>query len=113
VRAGIARRRDVLLLTTAQAYRSPNLPLLLVALDSLRIAEARRVRITAGLAERATLAKQVPALIEPNSERLEPPMLGFAQPSTDAPSYSSCSSATNCSIRLWICSYGWNEKVPH
>src|ERR671932_2314137 len=53
--------------------------LLLVALHDLGIADVRRARVEARLAERAALAEQVPALVEADLDRLEPAVLGLAQ----------------------------------
>src|SRR5690348_9993220 len=52
---------------------------LLVPLDDLGIAHARRVRVASRLAQRAPLAQEVPALVEPDLDRLEPPVLGLGQ----------------------------------
>ena len=44
--------------------------LLLVALDDLGVANLRRVGILPGLAQRAALAQEVPALVERDLDRL-------------------------------------------
>jgi len=40
----------------------------------------RRARVAARFTQRAPLAEQVPALVEPDADRLQPPMLFVAQP---------------------------------
>src|SRR5439155_1159639 len=58
--------------------------LLLVALDDLGIANVRRVRILARLAERTPLPEQVPTLIEADLDRLQPVVLLLVQPAAGA-----------------------------
>src|SRR5215207_6012904 len=53
--------------------------LLLVAFDGLRLTNRGGARIEAGLAERASLTQQVPALVERDLDALEPPTLGVAR----------------------------------
>src|SRR6187551_801031 len=55
-------------------------PLLLVALDRLRVANLRCVRILAGVAQRTPLPEQVPALVEAHLDLLEPVVLVRAEP---------------------------------
>jgi hypothetical protein len=53
--------------------------LLLVVLDDLRIANLGRAWVPACLAERPPLAQEIPALVEPDLDRLEPAVLVIAQ----------------------------------
>jgi hypothetical protein len=53
--------------------------LLLVAFDDLRVADTRRICVVAGLAERTTLAEQIPGLVETDLDRFEPAMLVLVQ----------------------------------
>jgi hypothetical protein len=60
-----------------RSFRSARL--LLVALDDLRIANLGRAWVPACLAERPPLAEEIPALVEPDLDRLEPAVLVIAQ----------------------------------
>src|SRR6266516_6045851 len=53
---------------------------LLVTLDDLGIADPGITRVGTGLAERATLSEQIPALIETHLDRFEPAVLRLVQP---------------------------------
>jgi hypothetical protein len=53
--------------------RETKLRLLLVTFDDVLSAHVGRLGIAAGLAKRTALAEEVPALIERDLERLEPP----------------------------------------
>src|SRR5262249_43772178 len=48
-------------------------------LDDLRIAHLRSLGVAARLAQRAALAEQIPALVEPDLDRLQPAMLVVAK----------------------------------
>src|SRR5205823_7352747 len=55
-----------------------------VALDHVRVADARRAGITSRLAQRTALAKEIPALIEADLDRFQPVVLVLAQASARA-----------------------------
>src|SRR5919204_4475176 len=57
---------------------------LLVALDNLGSANTRRPRVATGLAQGSALSQQIPALIEPDLDRLESAVLALAQPALGA-----------------------------
>jgi hypothetical protein len=52
--------------------------LLLVALDDFGAARGGRVGVLTGVATRAALAEQIPALVEVDPQLIEPPAVGVA-----------------------------------
>src|SRR5262249_4469092 len=52
---------------------------LLVSLDDVWIANPRTLRVIARIAQRAPLSQEVPALVEPDLDRIEPAVLGLGQ----------------------------------
>src|SRR5207247_5210657 len=63
-----------------QPARPVRLALQLVALDGPGIPHVCRARVAACLPQGAPLAEQIPALVEPDADRLQPPVLLVAQP---------------------------------
>jgi hypothetical protein len=53
--------------------------LLLVPFDDFRAASRRGIRVLTGVATRAALAEQVPALVEVDPQLIEPPTVGVTR----------------------------------